>query len=153
MKKYAFAFAWLVLLFFAADVHSQTFDRKNIEATVGLAVKKAYATSVRIWGFDSVTKQQASAQFSGVVVTEEGHILTVAHAAVPGRTYKIFFTDGKEYLALGLGRIGFADKQNMPDVAVLKIIEKGKWPYAEMGWSSSLKVNEPCVSIAYPETL
>lgn len=152
-KNKIVALTWLVLCLVATDTHSQTFPRKNLEKAVAATVKKVYATSVRIWGFDTTRREQASAQFSGVVVSAEGHILTVAHAAVPGGIYKVFFTDGKEHLALGLGRIGFADQQNMPDVAMLKIMDKGVWPYAEIGWSSSLKVNEPCIGISYPETL
>lgn len=153
MNKYAVLRVIFIVLLATSSVFGQSFNRKDVEKTTAATVKKAYATSVRIWGFDTVTKQQASAQFSGVVVSAEGHILTVAHAAVPGRIYKVFFTDGKEHLALGLGRIGFTDQQNMPDVAMLKIIDKGVWPYAEIGWSSGLKVNEPCVGISYPETL
>ena len=36
---------------------------------------------------------------------------------------------------------------------MLKIIEKGTWPYAPMGWSSSLQQNMPCISISYPGTV
>jgi len=153
MKLYILALAIFALLLPLDNASGQSFHRKDIEKRTGFAVRKAYATSVRIWGFDTINKVQASSQFSGVVVSAEGHIFTVAHAVVPGKIYKVFFTDGREYLAAGLGRIGFVDKQNMPDIGMLKIMDKGIWPFAEIGWSSALKVNEPCVSISYPETL
>ncbi|WP_276088312.1 trypsin-like peptidase domain-containing protein [Pedobacter sp. JY14-1] len=145
------AFSAAALL--TAVARAQSFDYKKMEQISKAATVKAYQSSVRIWGFDTAKQQQASAQFSGVVVSAEGHILTVAHAVVPGKVYKVFFTDGSERLATALGRIGFKDKQNMPDVAMMKLMGEGKWPYAELGWSGSLKENEPCISISYPETL
>ena len=114
---------------------------------------KAYAASVRIWGFDTLKKVQTSAQFSGVVVSGQGHILTAAHVNQPGNTYLVTFPNGKSHIAVGLGEIEFAENKRFPDVAVMKMTGADVWPYAEMGWSSSLKVGEPCLSIAYPETL
>ncbi|WP_316788529.1 trypsin-like peptidase domain-containing protein [Pedobacter frigoris] len=153
MKKCLILFIFSASLAFSTKTYSQSFDYKALEKITSGALSKAYSASVRMWGYDTVKKQQNSAQFSGVVVTAEGHILTAAHATVPGNTYKVFFPDGQERIAVALGRIGFKEKQNLPDVAMMKIIGNGKWPFAEMGWSSSLKTNEPCVSIAYPETL
>jgi len=152
MKKFLWASLCAALLL--TEVASgQSLDLKKMEKTLGGAIGKAYATSVRIWGFDTVSQQQASAQFSGVVVSAQGHILTAAHTVVPGNIYKVFFTDGRECLARALGRIGLTDQQNMPDVGMMKLMGAGKWPYAEMGWSGSLRKDEPCLSIAYPETL
>ncbi|TDQ06311.1 PDZ domain-containing protein [Pedobacter metabolipauper] len=152
MKKYCLI---VLVAFFCAltDAYSQKFDQKALEKTLGQAIKKSYAASVRMWGFDTVRKAQASAQFSGVVVNAEGYILTVSHAIQPNKTYKVFFPDGREAIAIALGKMGFQEMDNRPDLGMMKIITKGEWPFAEMGWSSSLKVNEPCLSISYPETL
>lgn len=128
-------------------------DTLNLERLVKSGIQRAYAASVRIWGFDTVRNVQNGSQFSGVVVSDEGHILTVAHAVQPGRSYKVRFPDGKEVIALSLGRIGFSNQDNRPDLAMIKIRDKGSWPVAAMGWSHSLKVNEPCISISYPTTL
>jgi serine protease Do len=144
---------FLLLLLPSAQSFGQKFHPKKLETTLSLAIKKAYGASVRIWGFDTLKKVQTSAQFTGVVVTAQGHILTAAHVNQPGNTYLINFPDGKSYIASGLGEIEFTENKMFPDVAMMKIIEKGAWPYAEMGWSSSLKIDEPCLSIAYPETL
>lgn len=132
---------------------AQIFDRKAYEQRLHNAIARAYAASVRIWGIDSLTKRQNSAQFSGVVVDAAGHILTAAHAILLGKKYKVVFPDGKEFTAEGLGRMGFEPKTGRPDAAMIRIIEQGIWPVAEMGWSYSLKVNESCISIAYPTTL
>lgn len=131
----------------------QALNTTVLQKQVQEGIKKAYPASVKIMGFDTVRKIQNSAQFSGAVVSPEGHILTAAHAIQPSRTYKVLFPDGKTCIAVGLGRIDLAATPTQPDVAMMKIISPGKWPYAQMGWSSALKKDEPCISIAYPETL
>lgn len=117
------------------------------------AIAKAWPASVRMWGYDTASKQQMSAQFSAVVISPSGDILTAAHTSTPGKTYRVMFPDGKEAIALALGKIEMADDPTIPDVSMMKIITPGTWPYAEMGYSSSLKLNQPCISIAYPESL
>lgn len=141
------------LLLLSAQLFGQKFPPKKLEETLSFAIQKAYGASVRIWGYDTLKKVQTSAQFTGVVVTAEGHVLTAAHVNQPGNAYLIMFPDGKSHVARGLGEIEFAENKMFPDVALMKIIGAGSWPYAEMGWSSSLKTDEPCLSIAYPETL
>lgn len=133
--------------------YGQNIHSRKLEQTLGKAIEKAYVASVRIWGFDTLKKVQTSAQFSGVVVSAQGHILTAAHVNAPGNTYLVSFPNGKSHIAIGLGEIEFTENKRFPDVAVMKMIGADIWPYAEMGWSSSLKVGEPCLSIAYPETL
>ncbi|WP_165503573.1 trypsin-like peptidase domain-containing protein [Pedobacter hiemivivus] len=143
----------LYLFCFAFEGYAQqSFDAKDIEAVTSAVIKKAYPACVRLWGFDTVKKVQNSAQFTGVVVTAEGHILTAAHAIAPGKIYLVNFPDGRRGLAEGKGRIS-SESQGRPDMGLVKIIDKGIWPYAEMGWSSSIKTNAMCVSIAYPTTL
>jgi serine protease Do len=144
---------FIYLFCFAFEGYAQqTFDAKRIEAVTSAVIKKAYPACVRLWGFDTVKKVQNSAQFTGVVVTPEGHILTAAHAIMPGKIYLVNFPDGKTALAEGMGRMA-SENQGRPDVAMVKIVTKGAWPFAEMGWSSSAKLNSMCVSIAYPTTL
>ena len=132
---------------------AQNKEISRLEQQNKLVIGKAYAASVRIWGYDTVRKAQNSSQFSGVVVNKDGTILTVSHAIQPNRTYKVHFPDGREALAVALGKMGLPEMQSRPDLGMMKLITKGDWPVAEMGWSYSLKVNQPCISISYPETL
>lgn len=151
--KNIFKAAAFLLLTVTSESYAQQIKPKKLEAILSSAIKKAYASSVRIWGFDTAKKIQTSAQFTGVVVSAEGHILTAAHVNQPGNIYLVNFPDGKTAVAKGLGEIEFTENKTIPDAAMMKIVEKGNWPHAEMGWSSSLKTGEPCLSIAYPETL
>jgi serine protease Do len=146
MKKLLFL---LLFLQFAAPVFSQSPNQgiKNLESGIQKVIQRAYKASVYITPYDSIRKKAAGGSFSGVVVDADGHILSAAHAVKPNNLYEVTFPDGAKFRAIGLGRIP------SNDAAIMKIEEKGSWPYVEMGWSSSLKKNMPCISIAYPGTL
>lgn len=152
MKKYRKLSGAFLLVMSSVVTCAQKFNPAELETTLHKAIEKAYPASVRIWGFDPVRQVQMSAQFSGVVVSPDGLIYTAAHVNQPGKTFKVMFPDGRSCIATGLGEIELNDNRSVPDVAVMKIIEKGPWPYAETGWSSSLRKDEPCISIAYPES-
>jgi len=124
--------------------HAQQSAIAKLEKQVEFAVAKARPACVYLTDYDPKTKALIGNRFSGVVINADGIVLTVAHASFPGMSYMVTFPDGKEYTAKGLGRIAGID------ASVLKIDQQGKWPFAEMGWSALLKVNEPCISIAYP---
>ncbi len=120
--------------------------------SLNASIQKVFPACVRMFGFDTVRKAQNSAQFSGVVVSSEGHILTVAHAVSPNRIYKVTFPDGKECIAMALGRIVTEASTTRPDVAMMKIITNGPWPFAELGDSRTLKTGASCFGISYPES-
>ncbi|TKC61409.1 PDZ domain-containing protein [Pedobacter hiemivivus] len=146
MKKLSCLFISLLCAapFFA---HSQPSDVKRLETSVQKVIQRVYKASVYITPYDSINKKATGGSFSGVVVDTAGYILSAAHAVKPNNLYEVTFPDGRKFRAIGLGRIP------SNDAAVMKIEEKGSWPYAEMGWSSSLKKDMPCISIAYPGTL
>jgi serine protease Do len=140
-------------LFLYQTASTQNLKIEEIQALTKTGIKKAYSASIRIWAYDTVKHQQAGPQFSGVVVSAAGNILTAAHVNTPGQTYLINFPSGKTGIAVGLGDIEFTKSPMLPDVAMMKMVTTGPWPYAEMGWSAALKLNEPVISISYPETL
>ena len=129
------SFTWL----FAQEVKPE-----QLEEMVQSTITRSYASSVFLADYDTLAKRTTGSRFSGVVVSKDGIILTAAHVGRPGKVYQVIFPNGEQQIAIGLGRI------QQLDAAVLKINKPGNWPFAEMGWSSSLKVNEPCVSIACP---
>jgi len=136
-----------------ANVSAQQKETAKAQVFLNTAIKKAYPASVRIWGFDTEKNERTSAQFSGVVVSEDGIILTAAHTIMPGRTYKVFFPDGREAIAKALGRIDLEAAPGTPDAGMMQLLDKGPFPFVEMGLSSLLKKNEPCISISYPEKI
>src|SRR5687768_17260995 len=123
MTKRGFLF-FTILLILLKSGNGQASDHQKLEKSINDAIQKVYPACVRMYGYDTVRRVQNSAQFSGVVVSAEGHILTVAHAVSPKRIYKITFPNEKECLAMALGRIGIGANQ-LPDVAMMKIITTG----------------------------
>jgi len=153
MKK-KLAFYILTLLILCEYVAlGQIKQVQAFQEIINKGIKKAYPASVRMWSYDLQLKQRTGNQFSGVVVSADGYILTAAHTIFPGKNYKVFFPDGKECIATALGRIDNKETPGIPDVGMMKIVDPGSWPFAEMGYSSSLVPGEPCISISYPETL
>jgi len=142
-----------LVILFNLNAAAQLKQVAKFQKTIAGAIKKAYPASVRMWGFDVQQNQRTSAQFSGVVVSADGYILTAAHTILPGKNYKVFFPDGRECIAMALGKIENKDTPGIPDVGMMKITDKGIYPFAEMGYSASLLKNEPCISISYPESL
>ncbi|MBB5441180.1 serine protease Do [Pedobacter sp. AK017] len=126
-----------------------------IEKLIANCVEKAMAASVYMIEYDTLknTVQDGIGEesgFSGVVVSEAGHILTASHAAMPNQVYQIRFPDGSRHIAVGLGRIGIQDKGMDFDMAMVKIIKPGKWPFAMMAPAKELRINQPVISISYP---
>ncbi|WP_025146531.1 trypsin-like peptidase domain-containing protein [Pedobacter jeongneungensis] len=119
----------------------------EMESRLKLAIERGRKATVLISDYDGQNKRITGNRFSGVVVSPEGVILTVAHAAFPKRLYQVTFPDGQKCLASGLGRIAEID------AAVLKIIQSDSYPFAQMGTTLALTVNEPCLSIGYPAPL
>lgn len=140
----------LCLLVISTGVQAQ---RAISEIALKRVIEKGWSAAIRVFEYDTVARKQIGGPFSAVVVSKDGYILTVAHAAQPGKIYKVNFADGKEAIATGAGRTDLDAGTGMPDMAMMKIITPGSWPFAEMGWSGQLQAGDPCVLIGYPETL
>lgn len=153
IKVKLFSSVFYLLCINSLSAQPANVNKQQIQSDIYLAIAKAYQASVLVWEIDAETENRLSAQFSGVVISADGEIFSAAHVVHPGKTYKVMFANGRECNAKGLGRISIPPDFMQPDAAMLKIIQKGNWPFVEMGWSSSLKINQPCLSIAYPESL
>lgn len=81
---------------------------------------------------------------SGVVIDEQGHILTNEHVIAGASRIRIAFADGREFDAELVG----ADPNN--DVAVLRAKTEEKLPWIALGSSRDLMVGEPVIAIGNP---
>jgi len=114
-------------------------DLQAIEAHVKTVVAKVMPAVV------NVKPQNGSGQGSGVVITEDGYVLTAAHVIpTPDKVYTITFPDGKQVKAKSLGSL------EKPDSGLLKITDEGKYAFCEMGISSQLKKGQWCIAIGHP---
>ncbi len=91
----------------------------------------------------SSTTDSGSATGTGIILTEDGYILTCAHVVEDATSIAIVDAEMNQYEATLLG----SDSQS--DIAVLKIEAEGLVA-AELGVSSDLKVGEAAIVIGNP---
>ncbi|MBU4400277.1 MAG: S1C family serine protease, partial [Planctomycetes bacterium] len=119
-------------------------DQAIIEAPKDLAGYKAMETRVK----EVVAKvlpavvgiRVGGASGSGVIVSEDGIVMTAGHVVgKPGQDVTFIFHDGKTAKGKTLG-------MSMPtDVGLMKITDPGKWPVAPQGDSDTVKPGAWCV--------
>jgi serine protease Do len=111
-------------------------DLKAIEKHVQQVLAKVLPCTVGI---------RASGSGSGVIVSPDGLVLTAGHvSAEPGRDVTVLLPDGKALKAKTLGGNGTIDS------GLVRIIDKGPWPFVEMGKSSDLKKGDWCIVTGHP---
>ncbi len=115
-------------------------DLRTIQAAIQQAAEKALPATVGV---------RINLTFgSGVIVTEDGYVLTAGHVVPrPGRDATIIMPDGKEHHAKTLGT-----NANM-DSGMLKITDDGKYPHVELGHSADLKLGQWCITLGHPNGL
>ncbi len=81
---------------------------------------------------------------SGVIVSEDGLVLTAGHVMITGgNDFRVIFPDGREVKAEPLGR-------NLNhDAGMLRLVEKGPWRHAEPGNMDDLKPGDWCVCLGH----
>lgn len=80
---------------------------------------------------------------SGIVISEDGYIITNAHVIENAKGVKAIFTDESEYKAELVG------KDSKTDLAVIKVEATGLTP-AELGNSDQMELGEQVVTIGNP---
>jgi serine protease Do len=84
-------------------------------------------------------------QGSGVIVSEDGYVLTAGHVSgTPGRDVVLTLADGRRVKGKTLG------VNRSIDSGMIKIADKGKWPFCPMGKSADLKKGEWCLAVGHP---
>jgi serine protease Do len=94
------------------------------------------------WGPRS--QSQIAVLGSGVVVHEDGYIVTNAHVVEGAENIKVIFNSGDEFA----GTVIQADSSR--DLALLKIESKKKLPFIHLGRSDDLMIGETVVAIGNP---
>ncbi len=118
-------------------------------ANIEVVVADAAASSVVEITTETVVTSSYYGQYvtsgagSGVILTQDGYIITCAHVVSGASTVTVKLTTGDSYAATVVG----SDSQT--DIAVLKI-DVTELPCAVLGNSDSLRVGETAVAIGNP---
>jgi len=122
---------------FAGDAPSGVDDLKAMQNHVKELTAKVLPCTVGV--------QIGQAWGSGVIVSKDGYVLTAAHVAGgPKRGAFFVLSDGRVVhgTTLGLNR-GI-------DAGLMKITDKGEYPFMEMGVSKELKDGSWCLAVGHP---
>ena len=112
-------------------------DLKILQDRIQRIAKKAITQTVAI--------QVGRANGSGVIVSEDGYILTAAHVAgEPNRDAIVVLSNGEQVRGVTLGL------NEVLDAGMVKITQPGKWPYAELGDSSKTRAGQWCLATGHP---
>ncbi|HYW79589.1 MAG TPA: trypsin-like peptidase domain-containing protein, partial [Thermoguttaceae bacterium] len=127
----------------AADASRQVSPPQNaaqlaeIESQVRKVVAKVLPCVVGV--------QVGASRGSGVIVSEDGYVMTAGHVVEePGLEVTFTFPDGSEAKGTTLGR------HKTSDAGLMKIDDEGKWPFVEKGRSDDLKPGAWCVAVGHP---
>lgn len=109
------------------------------------AKKIAHDTTVRLVSKSRLAFHGEPDRWSGVIVSEDGYILTCAHTdQLPGEQVTVRLSDGRDLNGVVLGT------NYVSDVGLVKIMDSGTWPFAKIVDSSLLAAGDPVVICGYP---
>jgi serine protease Do len=112
-------------------------DLKTIETHVKEVLKKVIPATVCV--------QVGQSSGSGVIVSEDGMILTAGHVSdKPGLEVTVIMPDGKKLQGKTLGH------NTGIDSGMMKITDEGKYPFVEMGKSADLKKGTWVITTGHP---
>jgi len=112
-------------------------DLKAIQQQVKKVLQKVLPCTVGL--------RVGGASGSGVIISADGYVLTAGHvSADPGKTVTVIFPDGRMVKGKSLGR------NRGIDSGLIKITEKGKYPFVEMGDSAKLVKGQWCIAAGHP---
>lgn len=109
----------------AMEQHQQELAKKLISCTVGIVVGPAHG--------------------SGVIISEDGYVMTAAHVAgKPGRQATFILPDGRMAKGKTLGM------HRTLDAGLMRITDKGPWPFVEKAEPDGIEVGAWCVATGHP---
>ncbi|NJM36816.1 MAG: trypsin-like serine protease [Akkermansiaceae bacterium] len=112
-------------------------DLENLEVKVQAVASKVMPATV------ALLSNETQSSGSGVITTAEGLILTAAHVVQGAEDISVVFPDGKQVRGKVLGA------NYSKDIAMVQIIDKGPWPFVEMGSSDPLAAGDWVIAMGH----
>jgi Do/DeqQ family serine protease len=97
-----------------------------------------------LWGRTQVRRYPTQGQGSGVIVTQEGHVVTNHHVIAGQQKIQVTLHDGKSHPARLIG------EDTLLDIAVLKIDADGPFSPLKLGDSSQAQVGQLVFAVGNP---
>ncbi|MDP6860348.1 MAG: PDZ domain-containing protein [Verrucomicrobiales bacterium] len=135
-----FSFALIAFCFITNGSFAGPIEKlKERESKVKKIVAESMSTVVAVVGDDQ------PATGSGVIVSEDGLIMTAGHVTeAAGKKLTIIFPDGRSVKGESLG----ANRSR--DAGLARITEEGKWPFAKIGDSKKAKPGDWLIAMGHP---
>jgi serine protease Do len=112
-------------------------DLRAIESQVTKIADRVRQSTVAIIVGDS--------QGSGVIVTENGLVLTAGHViSIPGRKVTVVLSDGRRIAGHALG------VNTASDCGMVQITDRGPYPASKISDQTSLKIGDWCIGTGHP---
>lgn len=112
-------------------------DLTRLQAKVEAVSKKVVPATV------ALLSERTGSSGSGVITTADGLILTAAHVVQGADELQVVFPNGKQVAGKVLGA------NYSKDIAMVRIEEKGKWPFVEMGNSRQLEAGDWVIALGH----
>ncbi|RPJ35702.1 MAG: serine protease [Verrucomicrobiaceae bacterium] len=112
-------------------------DLEKLESRVAEVSRKVMPATV------ALLSERTGSSGSGVIVTEDGLVLTAAHVIQGAESMLVVFPDGKQVQGKVLGA------NYSRDIAMVKIEEPGKWPFTAMGASKPLDAGDWVIALGH----
>lgn len=128
---------WSLALLSAREPSRNIEDLMNLERKVTDVAIKAMPATV------ALVAEELGSSGSGVIVSEDGLILTAAHVVQGAKEMTVVFPSGKQTEGKVLGA------NYSKDIAMVKIQEQGPWPFMEQGSSKNLEAGDWVVAMGH----
>jgi serine protease Do len=112
-------------------------DLQLLEGKVAAVSAKVLPATV------ALLSDRTGASGSGVIVSEDGLVLTAAHVIQGAESVLVVFPDGKQVQGKVLGA------NYSRDMAMVKIQDKGRWPFVKTGNSKALGAGDWVVGLGH----
>ena len=112
-------------------------DLEKLETKVEAVAQKVLPSTI------ALVSEKVGSSGSGVIVSADGLILTAAHVVQGAEELTVNFPDGSKATGKVLGA------NYSKDIGMVKIEEKGPWPFLQLGESKSLEAGDWVIAMGH----